>query len=336
MKIKGLTPILIIILIILFFTGHIYFLAPYLANFMQIVEGMFNDSNAIGWSILVLTFIVRLVLLPMQLHQSRNMTIQQEKMRLLQPQLTRVQEAQKNAKTPDEQARATQAMMHIYRENNVSMLGGMNFSTLVIQWPIFSGLYAAINPSIIHGWKGMDWALNQAAEIKSATFFGIHLAQPSIGLAIATGLIYLIQSYLSTLGIAPEQKKQMRTMMFMMPIMMFMMTFFTNAGIGLYFMGGAVIMVLQTLMINLWRPRLRRHVGANFEVKDVVEDALAGRIKTPETGKNSSFMDKMAAAQQQAAQQGQTERKDVTPSNNKDKNSQRLSNREKNQRNKQK
>ncbi|AVH74563.1 membrane protein insertase YidC [Weissella koreensis] len=335
MKIKGLTPILIVILIILFFTGHIYILAPYLANFMQIVEGMFNDSNAIGWSILVLTFIVRLVLLPMQLHQSRNMTIQQEKMRLLQPQLTRVQEAQKNAKTPDEQARATQAMMHIYRENNVSMLGGMNFSTLVIQWPIFSGLYAAINPSIIHGWKGMDWALNQAAEIKSATFFGIHLAQPSIGLAIATGLIYLIQSYLSTLGIAPEQKKQMRTMMFMMPIMMFMMTFFTNAGIGLYFMGGAVIMVLQTLMINLWRPRLRRHVGANFEVKDVVEDALAGRIKTPETGKNSSFMDKMAAAQQQAAQQGQTERKDVTP-NNKEKNSQRLSNREKNQRNKQK
>lgn len=100
-------------------------------------------------------------------------------------------------------------------------------------------------------------------------------------------------------------------------------------------MGGAVIMVLQTLMINLWRPRLRRHVGANFEVKDVVEDALAGRIKTPETGKNSSFMDKMAAAQQQAAQQGQTERKDVTP-NNKEKNSQRLSNREKNQRNKQK
>lgn len=303
MKIKGLTPMLIIILVIMFFTGKIYILAPYLANFMQIVEHMFNDSNAIGWSILILTFIVRIVLLPMQLHQSRNMTIQQEKMRLLQPQLNRVQEAQKAAKTPEEQMRASQAMMHIYRENNVSLLGGMNFTTLIIQWPIFSGLYAAINPHIIHGWSHMDWAVTQATSIKDANFFGIQLAQSSLWLAIATGLIYLAQSYLSMLGIPEEQKKQMKSMMFMMPIMMFMMTYFTNAGIGLYFFGGAVIMVIQTLLINLWRPRLRQHVKNTFTVKDVVEDALAGKIQAPQVDKNSSFMERMAAAQEAATKQ---------------------------------
>ncbi|MCM0583168.1 membrane protein insertase YidC [Weissella diestrammenae] len=324
MKIKGLTPILLIILVILFFTGHIYFLSPYLAHFMNAVGDMLKDTNAIGWSILILTFVVRLVLLPMQLHQSRNMTIQQEKMRLLQPQLTKVQEAQKNAETQEDKMNASQAMMHIYRENGVSMLGGMNFSTLIIQWPIFSGLYAAINPHIIGGWKHMDWAVNQAAEIKDASFFGIQLAQHSLGLAIATGLVYLAQSYLSMIGMPEEQKKQMQTMSLMMPIMMFAMTYFTNAGVGLYFFGGAIIMILQTLVINYWRPYLRKQVGESFTVKDVVDDALAGKIKAPEA---TGFMAKMAEAQQEAAKQ-QTTVKDVTPDGQTS--ADKLSNRERN------
>jgi len=325
MKIKGLTPILLIILVVLFFTGHIYFLSPYLANFMNIVEQMLHDSNAIGWSILVLTFVVRLMLLPMQLHQSRNMTIQQEKMRLLQPQLKKVQDAQKSAETQEEKMNASQAIMHIYRENNVSILGGMNFSTLIIQWPIFSGLYAAINPHIIGGWEKMDWAVRQASEIKGASFFGIQLAQHSLWLAIATGVVYLAQAYLSMIGIPEEQKKQMQTMSLMMPIMMFAMTYFTNSGVGLYFFGGAIIMILQTLVINYWRPYLRKQVAESFTVKDVVDDALAGKIQAPEP---TGLMAKMAAN----AQQQQTTPKDVTPADKPDQqaSSERLSNRERN------
>lgn len=313
MKIKGLTPILLIVLVVLFFTGNIYFLARPLANFMNISGQYLGGANSVGWSIIILTIVVRVLMLPMMLHQSRDMTIQQEKMRLLQPQMRKVQEATKNAQTQEEKMLASQAMMTIYRENNVSMLGGMNFATLIIQWPIFSGLYGAINPHVIHNWKSMAWASTQMAEIKHAAFFGIPLTKASLILAIATALAYAAQSYLSSLGVPEDQRKQMRQMMYIMPIMMFFMTYVTNAGVGLYFFVGALVMIVQTLIINAWRPRLRKHVESTFTVKDVVDDALAGKIAQPEP--TGAFAKMMQQAQEQQAQQDQTTgRKDVTDS----------------------
>jgi YidC/Oxa1 family membrane protein insertase len=293
MKIKGLTPILLIVLVVLFVTGHADFLKGPLTDFMHWSETAIGGINAVGWSIIILTLVVRLILLPMMIHQQRNATIQQEKMRLLQPQLKKVQEAQKSAQSQEEQMLASQAMMTIYRENNVSLLGGMNFATLIIQWPIFMGLYAAIKNS---------------NEIAHATFFGINLASHAPILAIATAIAYGIQAYLSLIGIPAEQKKQMQMMMYVMPIMMLFMTWVTNAGIALYFFAGALVMILQTLIIIVWRPRLKAQVNATFEVKDVVDDALAGKIQAKPSGR---FAEAMQAAQEQQQQQNGS-RKDIT------------------------
>ncbi|SCB74079.1 membrane protein insertase YidC [Weissella bombi] len=295
MKIKGLTPILLIVLVVLFVTGHADFLKGPLTDFMHWSETAIGGVNAVGWSIIILTLLVRLILLPMMIHQQRNATIQQEKMRLLQPQLKKVQEAQKGAQTQEEQMLASQAMMTIYRENNVSLLGGMNFATLIIQWPVFMGLYAAIRNS---------------NEIAHATFLGINLSSHAPILAIATAVAYGIQAYLSLIGIPAEQKKQMQMMMYVMPIMMLFMTWVTNAGIALYFFAGALVMILQTLIIIVWRPRLKAQVNATFEVKDVVDDALAGKIKAKPSGR---FAEAMQAAQEQQKQQQQNgDRKDIT------------------------
>src|SRR5699024_7305062 len=107
-----------------------------------------------------------------------------------------------------------------------------------------------------------------------------------------------------------EQKKQMQMMMYVMPVMMLFMTWVTNAGIALYFFAGALVMILQTLIIIVWRPKLKAHVAETFEVKDVVDDALAGKIKSKPTGR---FAEAMQAAQEQQQQQ-QAGRKDITKS----------------------
>lgn len=291
MKIKGLTPILLILLVILFVTGHGYFLEGPLTNFMHMSENWIGGANAVGWSIIILTFVVRLVLLPFMVHQQRAATIQQEKMRLLQPQMTKIQEAQKNAQTQEEKMFASQAMMAVYRENGVSLLGGMNFTVLIIQWPVFMGLYAAIKNS---------------HDLVNASFFGIKLATQSPVLAIATAVVYGLQAYLSMVGVPAEQKKQMQSMMMIMPIMMLFMTWVTNGGIALYFFVGALVMIIQTLIIIVWRPRLRQHVADTFEVKDVVDDALSGKLQSEPTG---PFAQAMKAAQ---AQQDAQARKDIT------------------------
>ena len=67
MKIKGLTPFLFILLIILFVTGHADFLEGPLTSFMHMSEDWIGGTNAVGWSIVILTFVVRLILLPMMI-----------------------------------------------------------------------------------------------------------------------------------------------------------------------------------------------------------------------------------------------------------------------------
>lgn len=292
----NITPILFMVLLVLMFTGNIGFLKGPLTDFMQWAEHAIGGENAVGWSIIMLTVVVRLILMPLMVQQQHAATVQQEKMRLLQPQLTKVQEAQKNATTQEEKMKASQAMMAIYQKNGVSMFGGMNFTTLIIQWPIFIGLYDAI--------KGSD-------ELLQATFFGISLSEQSTLLAVATGVIYMVQAYLSMIGIPAEQKKAMQTMMYIMPIMMFFMTFATNAGIALYFLVGALIMIIQTLIIVVWRPSIRAKVSETFVVVDVVDDALAGRIEVEQTG---AFAKAMKQAQEQQAAQAQENEtpKDIT------------------------
>lgn len=290
----SITPILLIALLVLMFTGNIGFLQGPLTNFMQWAEHSIGGMNAVGWSIVMLTVVVRLVLMPMMVQQQHAATVQQEKMRLLQPQLAKVQEAQKNATTQEEKMKASQAMMAVYQKNGVSMFGGMNFTTLIIQWPIFIGLYDAIKGS---------------PELAHASFFGISLAEQSPFLAIATGVIYMVQAYLSMIGIPAEQKKAMQTMMYIMPVMMFFMTWVTNAGIALYFLVGALIMIVQTIIIVVWRPRIRAGVANSFVVVDVADDALAGRVEVEQTG---AFATAMKKAQEQQAAQSQEARKDIT------------------------
>lgn len=290
----SITPILFMVLLVLMFTGNIGFLKGPLTDFMQWAEHAIGGPNAVGWSIVILTVVVRLVLMPLMVQQQHAATVQQEKMRLLQPQLTKVQEAQKNATTQEEKMQASQAMMAIYQKNGVSMFGGMNFTTLIIQWPIFIGLYDAIKGS---------------PELGHAAFFGISLSEQSTLLAVATGVVYMVQAYLSMIGIPAEQKKAMQTMMYIMPIMMFFMTFATNAGIALYFLVGAFIMIIQTLIIVVWRPSIRAKVSESFVVVDVVDDALAGRIEVEQTG---AFANAMKKAQEQQAAQAQAQ-EDATP-----------------------
>ena len=102
-------------------------------------------GNNYGWAIVVIVVIVRLILLPVMMSQMKKSTLMQEKMAMVQPQLRELQQRQKDAKTPQEQAAVSQQMMQLYRDNNISMTGGIGCLPLLIQLPIFAALYAAIS-----------------------------------------------------------------------------------------------------------------------------------------------------------------------------------------------
>ncbi|WP_137597382.1 membrane protein insertase YidC [Paucilactobacillus kaifaensis] len=229
--------------------GMIYdYLAKPTQHMMEWLASIFNGSY--GWAIIAIVFIVRMILLPIMISQMRKSTIQQEKMGMVGPQMRDIQKRQKEAKTPEERAAISQEMMALYRENGISMTGGIGCLPLLIQLPVFAALYAAIRYS---------------PDLSSAAFMGIKLGDPSILLAILSFVAYLAQGWLSLIGMPESQKKQMRVAMLMSPIMILFVTMSSSAGLGLYFFIGGLFAIIQTLIINLYRPRIRRDIEAEMK-----------------------------------------------------------------------
>lgn len=217
-------------------------------------------GNSYGWAIIILTVIVRMVLLPLMVKQMRSATVQQEKISMVRPQLAALQKRQKAAKSQEEQAAVSQEMMALYRNNGISMTGGIGCLPLLIQMPIFAALYAAIRYS---------------PELSKAVFMNIPLGKASWILAILSFLSYLLQGYLSMLGMPEDQKKQMRFTLLLSPVMILFFTMSSPAGLGLYFFVGGLFACLQTLIINFYRPRIRR------EVKEKMKDQPAPVVSQP-------------------------------------------------------
>lgn len=257
---KGLTLMLTLPTLALFLGGCVRmkngkptgFVYDYLAKPGQAVMDWLSSllGNNYGWAIILLTVIVRLVLLPMMINQQRKSTYQQEKMAAVKPQMQKIQERQKAAQTPDEKAAVSNELMQLYRDNGISMTGGIGCLPLLIQLPIFSALYSAIAYS---------------KEMQSAVFMGIPLGKSSMLLAILAFLSYLAQGYLSMIGLPEDQKKQMRLMLVISPIMILFISMSAPAGLGLYFFVGGLFACLQTLIINFFRPRIRREVAAELK-----------------------------------------------------------------------
>ncbi|WP_220750824.1 membrane protein insertase YidC [Apilactobacillus xinyiensis] len=198
-----------------------------------------------GWALIVLTVIVRLILLPIMVNQMTKSTKMQEKMNLIRPQMKEIQKRQQNAKTQEERMQIQQDMMALYRDNDVNMMGGIGCLPLLIQTPVFIALYNAIRFS---------------PEVSHTIFMGIRLGDKNITLAILSLIAYLIQGFLMTKGMPEEQKKQMKFMILLNPIVILIATLQSPAGLGIYFFIGGIFICIQTLIINMYRPKIRREI----------------------------------------------------------------------------
>lgn len=216
------------------------------------IANLLNGSY--GWAIVFITIVVRLLLMPLMLGQMKKSTIQQEKIAAIQPQLMEIQKQAQNAQSQEEQMALSQEMMALYRENEISMTGGIGCLPLIIQMPIFAALYAAIqySPDLAH-----------------SSFFGINLAGRSFTFVALTFLIYALQGWLATRGMPDSQMNKMTTGMMMIytPVMFAFMTWIAPAGLGLYFFAGGIIACFQTLLVNGMRPKIKAEIAKEMAQK---------------------------------------------------------------------
>ncbi len=199
----------------------------------------------LGICILIVTLIVRGMLFPLSRRQAHNAMVMQQKMAKLQPELKKLQE-----KYGDDFQKMNQARMLLYKEHNVNPFSAMGGCVLLLlQMPVFMGLYYALQESVFFRLEGFLWIQNLAAPdmlvywsesipmISEPSDLGktIYLGPYFNALPfIAVGLMLYQQIKTMPKSDDPQVQAQQRMMKFMM---IFMGFFFYKmpAGLCLYF-----------------------------------------------------------------------------------------------------
>lgn len=248
--------------------GFSQFLYDYLVlptqSFIEILADVFGGNY--GLSIIAITIIVRIIILPLSIKQQRTSMEQQTKMAVVKPVTDEIQAEMKETDDAQEKQELQQELMEVYRENNVNMLGGLSGCLpLLIQMPVFTAMFQAIRMS---------------ESIQNATWLGIELGQRSIILALLTGAIYYVQTRVMQAGMPEEQRKQSSSMMLMNPIMILMFSITGPAGLTLYWFAGGFVAIGQSLLTNLYyKPKLEKEMKEKHGDKQVVERKKPSRRK---------------------------------------------------------
>ena len=209
-----------------------------------------------GWSIVVLTFLVRLLLLPLSRKSQQGM----KKMSELQPKIQEI-----NEKYKDEPQKRQAETMRLWQENHVNPLASC--LPMLIQLPIFIALFTVLRSSIELRFAPWLWVADLSAPencFRDALGFGVNF------LPIAMAATMTLQSLLTPSAGDP---KQQRMMAIMMPVMMLVMFYSMASALCLYWS------VSQALAIfGLW---WARRAGAKQRAARGPVTLADGTVVTP-------------------------------------------------------
>lgn len=201
--------------------GWLWFISIPLFKILEFIHSFVGNW---GFSIIILTLIVRGVLFPLTKSQYTSMA----KMRLLAPKMQDLRE-----RFGDDRQKLGQETMRLYKNEKVNPLGGC--FPLLIQMPIFIALY---------------WTLMESTELRHAPFIlwidDLSVHDPYFVTPILYGIsMYFIQKMSPTPTTDPLQKK-----IFMAMPLVFTFMFCTfPAGLTVYWLISNIFTIFQQMII---------------------------------------------------------------------------------------
>ena len=245
----------------------------------------------LGFAIIAFTVIVRGLTYPLVVRQLR----QTRKLQGLQPRIKDINEKHKN----NPQLRG-QEVMKLYKEMGVNPVGCLG--PLVIQMPIFIGLFWAINgvlpftPENLAGLSGRlySWLpfLDSVVPVDRA-FLGMDLALEPMRagsilgyvLVALSGLSMFVQQKMSQVASAdPQQQSTQRMMLFMFPVMFGMFSLFFPLGLVVYWVASNP----HRHRDAVFRHRMGRLVPQREEAKSAAAPRLGPTLSAAPSGKEES------------------------------------------------
>ena len=197
-----------------------------------------------GLIILVLTIFIKMILFPF----TYKSYLSTAKMRVLKPEIDKI-----NSKiSKDKAMERQQATMGLYRKAGVNPMGGC--LPMLLQMPILFAMFRFFPSSIELRQESFLWADDLSSYDSifqlpfSIPFYGDHVSLFTILMAISLALTTKMNS--GQMNDSNSQMPGMKTMMYMMPIMML---FFFNgyaAGLSYYYFLSNLVTFLQMLIIK--------------------------------------------------------------------------------------
>jgi len=198
-----------------------------------LLEKIHDIVNNWGWSIILLTVLIKLLFFPLSAASYKSMA----KMKLVQPRLMEMKERFKG-----EPQKLNQAMMEMYRKEKINPLGGC--LPVVVQIPVFIALYWVLLASVeMRGAPWLGWIQDLS---QPDTLFGVWFGAPIGLLPIIMAISMFIQVKLNP---TPPDPLQAKLMMYM-PLIFSVMFFFFPSGLVLYWVVNNILSIAQQWQIN--------------------------------------------------------------------------------------
>jgi YidC/Oxa1 family membrane protein insertase len=277
-------------------------------NFL--LQAFYNFTGNYGVAIILLTVLVKLILLPLTIKQTRSMIAMQR----IQPEIKKLQEKYK-----DDKERLSQEMMKFYKENKVNPLGGC--LPLILQLPIFFALFTVLRkylltpPAIItgntftvlKGIAGLPAAYANLPIIKQAGFLWIDNLADSTRIADPTFIFIVLLA--ATTWYSQKQvmtDPRQKNMMIIMPLITAFIGWSLPAGVVLYWLTTNTLQIIQQFAMEYYDKKHPKEVPKAGEDKKTAQDKASIRNKGEPSGKTplASQAKKKTAAPGQAKSGG--------------------------------
>ena len=202
--------------------GWFTFIARPMFKFLNWLHGYIGNW---GWSIVVLTLIIRLILFPLSYKGMLSMN----KLKDLAPKMKELQEKYK-----DDKQKLQMHMMDLYKKNGANPMGGC--LPILLQIPVFFAIYRVLLNAI--ELKGAEWAL---------WIHDLSLKDPYYILPITMGILMFLQQKITpTTFTDPMQEKMMK----FLPLIFTVFFVMFPAGLTLYWTVNNFCSIIQQYVIN--------------------------------------------------------------------------------------
>ena len=236
--------------------GLSWLIMPVSAACRFFLDIFYSIVHNYGFAILLLTLLVKLCMFPLTRKQMLSMQKYQQQMAKIKPDIDRL-----NTKYKNNPKKKQQELMKLYKEHNMSMFPMAGCLPLLVNIPVFFGLFHALRSAMdLRHAPFIFWIKDLSApdaliafEKPLQIFCGFSIESLNI-LPFIMGVTWFTQMYFQPKPADPQAAQTQKMMMFM-PIMFMFMLYNYASGLSLYWTFNSILGLIEQKIIKRGQPR---------------------------------------------------------------------------------